>query len=290
MEQCGGQAGRGRLKVLAAALMFSISGVCVKLIPWSPLAINGARGAVGALVMGLWFVGAKHRFRLNGAVLTGALALCLTNILYVFSTKLTTAANAILLQYTSPIFVVLLLWLGFGKRPRKLDLVTCFFVFCGILFFFFDSLTADSLLGNFLGLASGLTYAGVFLVNLMPGADSMSSFLLAQLVGAALGAPFLLREHSFPPAALAAVALMGVFQIGLGFLLLSQGLVHTPAVTANLICAVEPILNPTLVALLYGERPGRFALVGAVIVLAGVIGYNVMNGRQSGRAARREMK
>ena len=115
MEQCGGQAGRGRLKVLAAALMFSISGVCVKLIPWSPLAINGARGAVGALVMGLWFVGAKHRFRLNGAVLTGALALCLTNILYVFSTKLTTAANAILLQYTSPIFVVLLLWLGFGK-------------------------------------------------------------------------------------------------------------------------------------------------------------------------------
>ncbi len=72
--------------------------------------------------------------------------------------------------------MVLLLWLGFGKRPRKLDLVTCFFVFCGILFFFFDSLTADSLLGNFLGLASGLTYAGVFLVNLMPGADSMSSF------------------------------------------------------------------------------------------------------------------
>lgn len=116
--------------------MFSISGVCVKLIPWSPLAINGARGAVGALVMGLWFVGAKHRFRLNGAVLTGALALCLTNILYVFSTKLTTAANAILLQYTSPIFVVLLLWLGFGKRPRKLDLVTCFSSSAGFCSFF----------------------------------------------------------------------------------------------------------------------------------------------------------
>ncbi|MBC5582516.1 EamA family transporter [Anaerofilum sp. BX8] len=283
MRREAAQAEDGRKKVLAAALMFSISGVCVKLIPWSPLAINGARGAVGALVMGLWFAGTGHRFRLNGAVLTGALALCLTNILYVFSTKLTTAANAILLQYTSPIFVVLLLWLGFGKRPRRLDLTACFFVFCGILFFFFDSLTADSLLGNFLGLASGLTYAGVFLVNLLPGADSMSSFLLAQLMGAALGAPFLLGERSFPPAALAAAALMGVFQIGLGFLLLSQGLAVTPAVTANLICAVEPILNPTLVALLCGERPGRFALVGAVIVLAGVIGYNVMNGRPGAR-------
>ena len=77
MRREAAQAEDGRKKVLAAALMFSISGVCVKLIPWSPLAINGARGAVGALVMGLWFAGTGHRFRLNGAVLTGALALCL---------------------------------------------------------------------------------------------------------------------------------------------------------------------------------------------------------------------
>ena len=263
---------RGRLQALAAAVLFSISGVCVKAIPWSPLAINGARGAVGALVIGLWMLRAGRRLRWNAAVLTGALALCLTNILYVFAAKLTTAANAILLQYTSPLFVVLLLRLFYGRRPRGQEVAACLLVFAGTALFFCDRLTAGSRLGSLMGLASGLCYAGVFLSGLPAGADGVSSFFFAQLAGAVLGLPFLAAETQFPPRAVAAAALLGVFQIGAGFLLLARALAAVGPVTANLLCAVEPILNPLWVALAFGERPGRFALAGAALVLAGVVG------------------
>ena len=95
MEQKGRER-RGALQALGAALLFSISGVCIKAIPWSPLAINGARGAIGALVLALWMAAAHHRLHCNLAVGIGALSLCLTNILYIFAAKLTPAANAIL--------------------------------------------------------------------------------------------------------------------------------------------------------------------------------------------------
>lgn len=266
---------RGALQALGAALLFSISGVCIKAIPWSPLAINGARGAIGALVLALWMAAAHHRLHCNLAVGIGALSLCLTNILYIFAAKLTTAANAILLQYTSPLFVVLLLWIFARRRPSRRAVMTCLLVFGGTALFFCDRLTPGARLGSLLGLASGLTYAGVFLSGLPQGADGVSSFLLAQLAGAALGLPFLAAEKEFSPAALLAVALLGIFQIGLGFLLLARALAAVGPVTANLLCAIEPILNPLLVALVFGERPGRFALLGAALVLAGVIWYQL---------------
>ena len=288
MEQKGRER-RGALQALGAALLFSISGVCIKEIPWSPLAINGARGAIGALVLALWMAAAHRRLHCNLAVGIGALSLCLTNILYIFAAKLTTAANAILLQYTSPLFVVLLLPGAARYRPgprhsfptprssarSRRTLMACQRVFGGTALFFCDRLTPGARLGSLLGLASGLTYAGVFLSGLPQGADGVSSFLLAQLAGAALGLPFLAVEKEFSPSALLAVALLGVFQIGLGFLLLARALVAVGPVTANLLCAIEPILNPLLVALVFGERPGRFALLGAALVLAGVIWYQL---------------
>lgn len=275
MEQRGKKEKWGGLQALAAALLFSISGVCIKAIPWSPLAINGARGAIGALVLALWMAAARRRLQCNLAVIIGALSLCLTNILYIFAAKLTTAANAILLQYTSPLFVVLLLWIFAHQRPDGRAVAACLLVFGGTVLFFCDRLTPGSRLGSLLGLASGLTYAGVFLSGLPKGADGVSSFLLAQLAGAALGLPFLAQETRFPVSALIAVVLLGVFQIGLGFLLLARALVAVGPVTANLLCAIEPILNPLLVALVFGERPGRFALMGAALVLAGVVWYQL---------------
>ena len=276
-----GQEKRGAVQAFAAAMLFSISGVCVKAIPWSPLAINGARGALGALVLALWMAAAHRRPRCNIPVLIGAFALCLTNIFYVFAAKLTTAANAILLQYTSPIFVVLLLWIFARRRPGRRSLCACGLVFCGTLLFFCDRLTPGSRLGNLLGLASGLCYAIVFLSGLPAGADGVSSFLFARLVGAVLGLPFLAMETAFPISALVAVTLLGVFQIGLGYLLLAKALPLVEPVTANLLCSIEPILNPLLVALVFGERPGRFALAGAALVLAGVLGYQ-LSGRKRG--------
>ncbi len=91
-----------------------------------------------------------------------------------------------------------------------------------------------------------------------------------------LGLPFLIQETAFTPAAITSVLILGIFQVGLAYVLMCIGLRTTPAVTASLISGIEPVLNPILVALFYGERIGRMALAGAAVVVVSVVGYNVL--------------
>lgn len=115
-----------------AAMLCSIGGVCIKGVPWTPLAINGARNAIAACITGAFLWRAGRRLRWNGAVACGALSLALTTNLYVFATKLAGAANAILLMYTAPIFVLLYLWLAKGQKPPRAAVAACVLVFAGI--------------------------------------------------------------------------------------------------------------------------------------------------------------
>ena len=135
-----------------AAMLCSIGGVCIKGVPWTPLAINGARNAIAACITGAFLWRAGRRLRWNGAVACGALSLALTTNLYVFATKLAGAANAILLMYTAPIFVLLYLWLAKGQKPPRAAVAACVLVFAGIGCFVADGLAAGTLLGNALGL------------------------------------------------------------------------------------------------------------------------------------------
>lgn len=121
------------------------------------------------VVIGAYLLWTKHPLRLNRWVALGALSVFGTNALFSLANKLTTAANAIVLQFTVPIFVMLFSALFFRKKPQKLDLAACAVVLGGILFFFLDSLEMGGGLGNFLALLSGVSYAGVFLMNDMPG-------------------------------------------------------------------------------------------------------------------------
>ena len=125
-----------------AAMLCSIGGVCIKGVPWTPLAINGARNAIAACITGAFLWRAGRRLRWNGAVACGALSLALTTNLYVFATKLAGAANAILLMYTAPIFVLLYLWLAKGQKPPRAAVAACVLVFAGIGCFVADGLAA----------------------------------------------------------------------------------------------------------------------------------------------------
>lgn len=194
-----------------AAVLCSIGGVCIKGVPWTPLAINGARNAIAACITGAFLWRAGHRLRWNGAVACGALSLALTTNLYVFSTKLAGAANAILLMYTAPIFVLLYLWLAKGQKPPRAAVAACVLVFAGIGCFVADGLAAGTLLGNALGLGSGVAYAGVFLVNTEPEGDAMSSYFLGQVASALIGLPFLLGETDFSLVPMVCIVALGVF-------------------------------------------------------------------------------
>lgn len=213
-------------------------------------------------------------------VLLGALAVCGTNILFSIANKMTTAANAIVLQFTAPIFVMVFTAIFFRRRPGKLDLVTCAAVLGGILFFFVDSLSAGGMVGNVLALISGISYAGVFMMNDMPEGDAISSVFWGDVFSAVVGLPFVAMETDFSATAVVSVLILGVFQVALAYILLTIGLKTTPPVTASLVSGIEPVLNPILVAVFYHEMIGPTALVGAVIVVGSVVAYNVICGRR----------
>ncbi len=272
---------KGTLCVFLSAVLYSIGGLCIKLIPWSGMAINGARTAIALLVIGLYLKITRHRLRMNLWVLVGAVAVCGTNILFSVANKLTTAGNAIVLQFTAPIFVILFSVLFFGKKPKKLDVLACGLVLGGVLLFFVDSLSAGGMLGNILALLSGVSYAGVFLMNDMPDSDPISSVFWGDVISATVGLPFLGYEKEFSQNILIALLVLGVFQVGMAYILMVEGLKTTPPVTASLVSGIEPVLNPILVAIFYHEMIGPVALIGAMVVVGSVVLYNVVLARQS---------
>ena len=275
------QSQRGTLCVFIAALLYSIGGLCMKVIPWNGMAINGARTAIALVVIGGYLVVVKHPPRLNRWVMFGAACVFGATALFSVANKLTTAANAIVLQFTAPIFVMLFSALFFHRKPSKLDLGACVLVCGGIVFFFVDGLSTGGTVGNLLALLSGIAYAGVFMLNDMPDSDAISSVFWGDVISAVTGLPFLLGESDFSLVPMVSLVILGVFQVAVAYILLTIGLKTTPSVTASLVSGIEPVLNPILVAVFYGEKMGTLALVGAAVVIGGVVGYNILRQRQS---------
>lgn len=267
---------RGTLYVFLSAALYSIGGLCIKLINWNGIAINGARTAIALVVIGLYLMVTKHKLKLNRWVALGALAVCGTNTLYAVANKLTTAANTIVLQFTAPIFVIVLSMLFFRKRPKRLDVLACVLVLGGVLLFFVESLSAGGMLGNALALLSGVTYAGVFMLNDLPDGDPISSVFWGDVFSAVIGLPFVLTQPRLDPKGIIALVVLGVFQVALAYILLTEGLKTTPPVTASLVSGIEPVLNPVLVAVFYHETIGPLSLVGAVIVVGSIVLYNIL--------------
>lgn len=270
----------GTLCVFIASVLYSLGGLCMKVIPWNGLSINSARNIVALVVVGGYLVLTRHGLRLNRWILLGAVCVCGTNVLFSVANKLTTAANTIVLQFTAPVFVIVLGVLFWKRRPKKLDLIACALVLFGVVFFFIDSLQAGGTLGNLLALISGLSYAGVFLLNELPDADPICSVFWGDVLSVLVGFPALVQETVFTPAVLISILILGAFQVGLAYVLMCIGLKTTPPVTASLISGIEPVLNPLLVAVFYREAVGPMALIGAVIVVVSVVGYNVLRGKQ----------
>lgn len=267
---------RGTLYVFLSAALYSIGGLCIKLINWNGVAINGARTAIALVVIGLYLMVTKHKLKLNRWVALGALAVCGTNTLYAVANKLTTAANTIVLQFTAPIFVIVLSMLFFRKRPKRLDVLACVLVLGGVLLFFVESLSAGGMLGNALALLSGVTYAGVFMLGDLPDGDPISSVFWGDVLSAVIGLPFVLTQPRLDPKGIIALVVLGVFQVALAYILLTEGLKTTPPVTASLVSGIEPVLNPILVAVFYHETIGPLSLVGAVIVVGSIVLYNIL--------------
>ncbi len=267
----------GTACMLTASICFSTGGLLMKMIPWNPLAINGVRNLIACLVIGLYLYVTRHRLKFNLTVFMGAVSLAGVTSLYAMANKLTTAGNTIILQYTAPIWIVILMFLFFGKKPDRIALISILIVFAGILCFFFEGLSTGKWLGDLLALLSGIFYAGVFMLNSFEKGDALSSVFFGQLACGIFLSPMVMKETVFTPTVLVCIFLLGAVQVGIAYIFFTTGTKYTDPVTASIINALEPILNPVLVAVFYGEMLGKLSLVGAAIVLCGILFYNLMS-------------
>ncbi|MBZ4193622.1 MAG: DMT family transporter [Candidatus Contendobacter sp.] len=261
---------RALLLLLLTAVLWSLGGVLIKWVNWNPVAIAGTRSLIGATL--IWIMFRRDlRFTWTFDQIGGAVAYAGTVVLFVIANKLTTAANAILLQYTAPIYVALFSPWFLGERADRRDWMTMLVMLSGMALFFMDELSFDGYLGNAIALISGLCFAWLTLfLRRQKDGSSLPSLLFGNLLAGAIGLPFMFQ--SMPDlSSCVGLLLLGVVQLGLPYILYALALRHVRAVEGILIPMIEPVLNPVWVFLMMGEQPSYWALVGGAIIIGAVM-------------------
>jgi drug/metabolite transporter (DMT)-like permease len=284
-----------RLQVLGAALLFSTGGAAIKACSLSAWQVAGFRSAVAAAALLIALPAARARPRPRTLAVGAAYAATL--ILFVTANKLTTAANTIFLQSTAPIYLLLLgPWL-LGERVRRADLAMTAALGLGLASFFVGSdphvaTAPEPLRGNVLAAASGFTWA-LTIVGLRglgrgdasadaPGA--VAAVVAGNLIAFAVCLPPAWPVAASTPLDWAVIGYLGVFQIGLAYVLLTRGVRRLPALEVSLLILVEPVLNAVWAFLIHGERPGPWSAAGCTLILVATAA-RVAAGRRSSTAS-----
>ncbi len=256
---------RSRLLLLAAAVLWSTAGAAIKSCGLDGWQIAGGRSLVAALF--LVAVVREARVRPTVRVLAVSVAYAFTVVLFVVATKLTTAANAIFIQDTAPVWVLLLSpWL-LSERPTRGELLAIPVYGLGLGLFFLDELTAGQVAGNVVALASGVAFALSIVGLRLLRHDGPAALVWGNALAAVAALPLWPHGPAAAGADLAILAYLGVFQLGLAYLAFSRGVTGTPAIEASLLILLEPVLNPIWTFLVAGERPGPWAIAGGAVVL-----------------------
>lgn len=257
---------QSRLLLLAAAVLWSTAGAAIKSCGLDGWQIAGGRSLVAAAL--LLAVVREARVRPTLRVLAVAVAYAFTVVLFVVATKLTTAANAIFIQDTAPLWVLLLSpWL-LRERPTRGELLAIPVYGAGLGLFFLDELTAGQVTGNLLALASGVAFACSIVGLRLLRHDGPAALVYGNLVAALAVLPLWPRGPAATGTDLAILVYLGIFQLGLAYLAFSRGVTGTPAIEASLLILLEPVLNPIWTFLVAGETPGPWAVAGGAVVLA----------------------
>jgi len=271
---------KGPVFIALASVCWSFGGLFIKFIPWGAMSIVGLRAFLAAFV----FVVYRRSFKIEFTVGNVLTAVCLssTTVMYVFANKLTTAAAAILLQFTAPVFIILIYLIFYRKKPTISAVVAVLLTLFGMMLFFAENLDTGAFWGNVMALISGLSMAGVYVGNKRADTNPENALFLGFLINTCIGLPFAVTEMTADAGAWVAVIFLGVVQVGFAYIFFSKGIKKTSALLACLISAIEPILNPIWVMLagLLGflpelEIPGLFALIGGIVIILTVVGYNI---------------
>lgn len=257
--------------LVLAALGWSLAGVLFKLVDWPPLAVASGRGLIAALFL-IAVRGRALRFTWSPLQLGTAVAYAACTVLFAMANKLTTAANAILLQYTAPVWIALFgAWL-LNERATRADWLTIAASFVGMALFLYEGLQLKNLTGIFVAIASGVFFAAmVMLLRKQKDGSPLESIILGNVLGFIIGIPAIWSAGGLPSTpSLMALIVLGVVQLGIPYLFYSRAIKHVTALEAVLLPVIEPILNPVWVMLFIGEHPSPLSLLGGAIVISAV--------------------
>ena len=266
---------RAILLLLLASSMFSLGGVFIKLSSWEALPLNGARSGISAVIIAIAMRkmgGPGYSWpQFNRNMILGAVAYTLTNLTFIIATKMTTAANAIFLQFTAPIWVILGSFFFLAEKPRWIDWAAVGLIIPGMALFFADQLSTEGFYGNIVAIISGICMASMVMLLRSQHDNAGEIVVFGAALAFLIGLPFIFTED-FSSTNILLVLGLGVFQIGISFIFYTIAIKHLSAVETIVIMAIEPILNPIWVALFAGETPGFYAIMGSVIVVIAIIG------------------
>jgi len=258
------------LLIILTAIGYSTAGVAFKFVNWNPLVIGAVRGVIVLFCHGCYLGSFKISLNLN--TIAGALIFYFATTSFIIANKLTSSANAIVLQYTNPIFIVLISWIFLRQRLRKKDISMIALITVGVILFFVDDLSPGHMAGNMIAIISGIFMALGTIYSKYTKENIQHSYMLSNIIGIIIGIPFL---WIYPPAltvqSVTAVFILGTVSLGIPQILFAKGIRHVLPVEASILLMLDPIFNPIFVALLVGELPGRTALCGAAVVISSVV-------------------
>jgi drug/metabolite transporter, DME family len=260
---------KGLLAVLLTAILWSTGGLFIKLISLTAMQLSFFRCLIAAIVFAIVF--RKTVFSYNKLTLLNAFLYSIVLITFVLATKTTTAANAIFLQSTAPIYVFIFEPLINKTSYRRIDLITIFICFLGMFLFFTGDISPGHMEGNIIALCSGLAFASFFLgMKKNKPEYQLNSIFYGNVIVALFCIPFLFSMDILSFSDLWMVSFLGIFQIGLAYAIFTYGLKRVLAIEASLISLIEPVLNPVWVFLGYGEIPSLSAILGGIIIISAI--------------------
>ena len=275
------------LYVLAAALLWSTGGLFIKWTTIGGLELSFCRSLFAIFTVA--FFTRREGFGINPLTAVASLLYAVLLILFVLATKTTTAANAIFLQYTAPVYLLILEPIIYKEKFRSRDLITVVVCVGGMALFFVGQLRPQDVAGNLMALASGLCFALYFLLLRHPRAREVnraSSVIYGNTLAVILTAPWgLAILNSITGHDIIAVAYLGIIQLGVAYTLFTLGMARgVRSLDAGIICYVEPVLNPVWVFLVLGEKPSQWALLGGSIIIVAVICHMILDARGKRKA------
>jgi len=261
---------KGLLFVFIAGLLWSTGGLFIKLISLPAMQLAFFRCIIAAITFGIIF--RKRILLFNKMTFLNSAFYASILITFVIATKTTTAANAIFLQSTAPIYVLIFEPIFNKTKYEKINIITVAVCVLGMLLFFVGKLEPGHLEGNIIALLSGIAFASFFLgMKKNDPKYQHSSIFYGNILVALISIPFLFSLEVLTTRDIAMVAFLGIFQIAIAYAFFSSGLKRVLAVEASIIAMIEPVLNPVWVFIGYGEVPSVTAIIGGLIILGAII-------------------